>query len=310
MAGLGLCGVNSHTPRNEVFRIFRLQLTVRDTSSREDLAEESKVLGISSSEVASRQNSIPRIYRSSGVYWTYFSLTLTPEYIPLVVNWLPRDWPFVVRNYQNLGYFNMCKHSVIRMNQVNRGSSVSELRVGRSIHDRSKDYFSSLPRLALEPTQPITGGSFLRVKGPGREMATYLHLGRRLRMRGAILSLRHTSPCRSMAKRNRHMSYILFNSPTKSRDSSVVIALGYGLDNRGSRVRFPVGAGNFSLHHRVQSGSGAHPAPIQWVPGALSLGVKWPGNEADHSFPSSAEVKDFVELYLHSPIRLHGVVPG
>jgi hypothetical protein len=37
------------------------------------------------------------------------------------------------------------------------------------------------------------------------------------------------------------------------------IALGYGLDYRGSRVRFPVGAGNFSLH-RVQNGSGVHPA--------------------------------------------------
>jgi hypothetical protein len=43
-------------------------------------------------------------------------------------------------------------------------------------------------------------------------------------------------------------------------DSSVGIALGYGLDDRGSRVRFPVGAGNFSLHHHVQNGSGAHPA--------------------------------------------------
>jgi hypothetical protein len=36
-----------------------------------------------------------------------------------------------------------------------------------------------------------------------------------------------------------------------SRDSSVGVALGYGLDDRGSRVRFPAGAGNFSLHHRV-----------------------------------------------------------
>jgi hypothetical protein len=34
----------------------------------------------------------------------------------------------------------------------------------------------------------------------------------------------------------------------KSRDSSVGIALGYGLDDWGSRVRFPAGAGNFSLH--------------------------------------------------------------
>jgi hypothetical protein len=46
----------------------------------------------------------------------------------------------------------------------------------------------------------------------------------------------------------------------QSRDSSGGIALGYGLDDRGSRVRFPAGAGNFSLHHRVQNGSGAHPA--------------------------------------------------
>jgi hypothetical protein len=45
----------------------------------------------------------------------------------------------------------------------------------------------------------------------------------------------------------------------KRPDSSVGIVLSYGLDDRGSRVRFPAGAGNFSLHHRVQNGSGAHP---------------------------------------------------
>jgi hypothetical protein len=48
--------------------------------------------------------------------------------------------------------------------------------------------------------------------------------------------------------------------------------------------------------------------PIQWVPRALSLGVKRAGREADHLPPSSAEVKECVELYLHSPIRLYGVV--
>jgi hypothetical protein len=31
------------------------------------------------------------------------------------------------------------------------------------------------------------------------------------------------------------------------------IALGYRLDDQGSRVRFPTGAGNFSLHHRLQT---------------------------------------------------------
>jgi hypothetical protein len=40
--------------------------------------------------------------------------------------------------------------------------------------------------------------------------------------------------------------------------------------------------------------------PIQWVPGALSLGVKRPGRGADHSPPSSAKVKKCVELHSHS----------
>jgi hypothetical protein len=48
--------------------------------------------------------------------------------------------------------------------------------------------------------------------------------------------------------------------------------------------------------------------PIQWVAGVLSLGVKRPGPDADHSPPSSAEFKECVDLYLHSTIRLHSVV--
>jgi hypothetical protein len=40
--------------------------------------------------------------------------------------------------------------------------------------------------------------------------------------------------------------------------------------------------------------------PIQWVQGAFSVGVERPGREANHSPPSSAEVKECVELYLHS----------
>jgi hypothetical protein len=41
--------------------------------------------------------------------------------------------------------------------------------------------------------------------------------------------------------------------------------------------------------------------PSLRVRGALSLGVKRLGCEADHSPPFSAEVKACVELYLHSP---------
>jgi hypothetical protein len=47
------------------------------------------------------------------------------------------------------------------------------------------------------------------------------------------------------------LSIKLISVISRSRDSSVGIALGYGLDDRGSRVRFPAGAGKFSLHHRI-----------------------------------------------------------
>jgi hypothetical protein len=58
-------------------------------------------------------------------------------------------------------------------------------------------------------------------------------------------------------------------------DSSVGIALGYGLDDRGSKVRFPEGAGKFSLHHRVQNGSRAHPASY-----SMDTGGSFPGGKA------------------------------
>jgi hypothetical protein len=40
--------------------------------------------------------------------------------------------------------------------------------------------------------------------------------------------------------------------------------------------------------------------PIQWVPGTLSLEVKRPGLEGDHSPPFSADVKECFDLCLYS----------
>jgi hypothetical protein len=87
----------------------------------------------------------------------------------------------------------------------------------------------------------------------------------------------------------------------ESCDSSVSIALGYRLDDWGSRVRFPAGLGIFLS--TIASRMALRPTQphIQWVPGALSLGVKWLRCEADHSPPSSTEIKEWVELYIHSP---------
>jgi hypothetical protein len=53
------------------------------------------------------------------------------------------------------------------------------------------------------------------------------------------------------------------------------IALRYGLDDRDSRLRFPAGAGNFSLHHRVQNGSGTHSPSYP-----MGNGGSFPGSKA------------------------------
>jgi hypothetical protein len=71
--------------------------------------------------------------------------------------------------------------------------------------------------------------------------------------------------------------FCLVINKQKSGDISVSIALGYGLYDRGSRVRFPTGVGNFSLHHRVQNGSGAHPASYPMGARGSFLGGKAAG---------------------------------
>jgi hypothetical protein len=69
--------------------------------------------------------------------------------------------------------------------------------------------------------------------------------------------------------------------------------LGYGLDHRGSRVRFPAGAGNFSFHHRVQTGSGAHPAFYPIGTGG--------------SFPGGVKLTTYLHLVPRS--RMRGAIP-
>jgi hypothetical protein len=75
-----------------------------------------------------------------------------------------------------------------------------------------------------------------------------------------------------------------------SRDNSVGIALIYRLDDR--EFEAPQGLGIFLLITASRPALGPTQPPIQWIPGAFSLGVKWPEREADRSSPSSAEVKE------------------
>jgi len=48
--------------------------------------------------------------------------------------------------------------------------------------------------------------------------------------------------------------------------------------------------------------------PIQWIAGVLSLGIKRPGREADHSPPTSGEIRNAWSYTPTPPICLHDVV--
>jgi hypothetical protein len=94
----------------------------------------------------------------------------------------------------------------------------------------------------------------------------------------------------------------------ESHDSSVSIALGYGLDNHILGFDSWQGLGIFLFTTTSRMAVGLTQPPIQWVSRALPLGVKWPGHEADHSPPSSAKVKNAWSYTSTPPICLHGVV--
>jgi hypothetical protein len=67
----------------------------------------------------------------------------------------------------------------------------------------------------------------------------------------------------------------------------------YRLDDQVIEVRSPTGAEDFSPSPCVQTGSGAHPASYPMGTGGSFPGGKaWSGRDADHSPPSSAEVKN------------------
>jgi hypothetical protein len=70
--------------------------------------------------------------------------------------------------------------------------------------------------------------------------------------------------------------------------SSVGIATGYELDGWRVGVGDLVGALSMSSRLVLEPTQ----PPLQWILGALSQGVKWPGHEADHLTPTSAVVKN------------------
>jgi hypothetical protein len=72
---------------------------------------------------------------------------------------------------------------------------------------------------------------------------------------------------------------------------AVGIATGYRLNDRGGQSSSPGRVKNFLFSTASRPALGLTHPPIQWVPAALSPGVKRQGREADYSPPTSAEVK-------------------
>ena len=98
------------------------------------------------------------------------------------------------------------------------------------------------------------------------------------------------------------LALIAKNYSIVSGPGSVIgIATGYGLDGPGIESRW----GRAFPHLSKPALGPTHP-PVQWVSG-LSRGKDRPGHEADPSTPSSAVVKERVELYLYSPYGPYGL---
>jgi hypothetical protein len=66
--------------------------------------------------------------------------------------------------------------------------------------------------------------------------------------------------------------------------------LGYGMDDW--RIESQQGLGSFLFTTTSRLALGPTQPPIKWIPGTPSLRLKQLGREADHSPPSSAEVKN------------------
>lgn len=104
-----------------------------------------------------------------------------------------------------------------------------------------------------------------------------------------------------MINYNRHIDYIWI----WSEDSILSLVTGLWVGKSG--VQFLGGSNNCSLLKNVQTCSGAHPASRSLGAGVLFIEVNQPWHEANHSPPSSSEVKNERSNTGTSPVWLYGL---
>jgi len=85
-------------------------------------------------------------------------------------------------------------------------------------------------------------------------------------------------------------------------DKYICISTNWGWTVRGSYA-----GGGRDFPHQSRPVLGPTQPPVQWVPG-LSRGVKRTERGFEHPLPSSAEVKERVELYLYTPLGFRGLL--
>jgi len=112
------------------------------------------------------------------------------------------------------------------------------------------------------------------------------------------------SPCKRVPwKEQSSWNISKYYTGLVGQDCAVSIATPYGLDGLGIKSWW-----GWDFPHPSRLALGPTQPPIQW---ALSfVEVKQPGHGVDHPPPSSAKVKERVELYIYSPFGPCGMLEG
>jgi hypothetical protein len=134
--------------------------------------------------------------------------------------------------------------------------------------------FTTASRTALGPTQTpiqwVPGALSLRAKRPVREAIHSPPLMPSLKNAWSYNSIPQYAFMVWCSVKAQRQLYLYFKHEYMSRDISVGIALGYGLNDQSSRVRFPE-VGIFIFTTASRTALGPSQPPIQWVPGTPSM---------------------------------------